>query len=75
MGEIINIIDDEKKAKKNVDVKKLTTVYGSGLFLNKPSEGKMLLRELTKVLFLNNVDLTKYNLTFWAAYFNIKPQV
>ena len=76
MGEIINIIDDEKQAKKNnVEVKKMTTVYGSTLFLNKPQEGKMLLRELTKVLFLNNVDPTKYNQTFWAAYFNIKPQV
>lgn len=75
MGEIVNIIEDEKIEKKNMEVKQLSTKYGTDLFKEKPEEGKLLLREFTKVLFLNNRDPQKYNLTFWAAYFNIKPQL
>jgi len=37
-------------------------------------EGKILLDEFTKVLFLNNKDHKKYNLQFWANHFNIEPQ-
>lgn len=31
--------------------------------------------ELKKVLLLNSQDPEKYNVTFWADYFNIEPQL
>jgi len=36
-------------------------------------EGRIMIDELPKVLFLNNQDPSKYNLLFWATHFNIEP--
>ncbi|KAM3141918.1 hypothetical protein pb186bvf_006004 [Paramecium bursaria] len=40
----------------------------------KSQEGRILLIELPRLLFLNNKDPKTYNLQFWAEHFNIEPQ-
>eukprot|EP01017_Pseudomicrothorax_dubius_P038459 TRINITY_DN5761_c0_g2_i4.p1 TRINITY_DN5761_c0_g2~~TRINITY_DN5761_c0_g2_i4.p1 ORF type:complete len:187 (-),score=60.28 TRINITY_DN5761_c0_g2_i4:117-677(-) len=39
-----------------------------------PEEQRILVDELPKVLYLNNQDPQKYNLSFWADHFNIVPE-
>jgi len=36
-------------------------------------EGRILIDEYTKVLYLNNKDPAKYNIIYWAEHFNIEP--
>jgi len=48
--------------------------FQSGMGRSEMSEeGRILLEEYTKVLFLNNKDPAKYNIIFWAEHFNILP--
>jgi len=66
MGDILHIIEDKEKEKKKKDKLKLASRYASDLNKNKPQESKMLMKELTKVLALNNRDPQKYNVKFWS---------
>jgi len=40
---------------------------------NLPSEKRILVDEMYKILFFNNVDPETYTITFWSEYFKISP--
>mmetsp|Transcript_28401 Transcript_28401/g.32841 ORF Transcript_28401/g.32841 Transcript_28401/m.32841 type:complete len:593 (+) Transcript_28401:24-1802(+) len=67
----MNQIPETKRRVRTKDLDKFQSPVGR---LEKPEESRILLDELTKVLYLNNSDPKKYNLTFWAEHFNIEPQ-
>jgi hypothetical protein len=39
-----------------------------------PEEKMILVEEISKVLYLNNLDPKKYTIKFWSEHFNIEPQ-
>ena len=39
-----------------------------------PTEGRILIEEYYKVLWLNNQDPQKYNFSYWEKYFKVKKQ-
>ena len=41
----------------------------------KSQDGKILITELSKALFLNSQDAKKYTLEYFARYFNIEPRL
>ncbi len=42
-----------------------------GMLGNTPTDGRILIEEYYKVLYLNNDDPEKYNFTYWEKYFNV----
>ncbi|KRX09563.1 hypothetical protein PPERSA_12306 [Pseudocohnilembus persalinus] len=68
LAQAMNDIPEEKRAER---IQMFRGPIGN---LEAPQEQKILLSEMTKVLYLNNRDPKKYDLQYWAQHFNIEPQ-
>lgn len=73
LGNVIHRMEESQK-KNQLKARNVPSLYASDMDALKPQEGRILLNELTKVLKLNNDNPKKYNLEYWARYFNIQPQ-
>jgi hypothetical protein len=74
LGDVLHIIEDKVQDRIAMQKNKLPNRYQHDMLQFRPEESKILLREFTKMLALNNKDPQKYNIKYWAAYFNIRPQ-
>ena len=48
-------------------------IIEDSLRANLPTEKRILVDEIFKVLYMNNLDPETYTISFWADYFNISP--
>jgi len=48
--------------------------YEEGLLGNLPTEGRILIEEYYKTLYLNDQDTEKYNFTYWERYYKVDKQ-
>lgn len=74
-GTVLHKIEEEEKQARLSQIKNLPKTFSSELDHFKPQDGKILLTELSKTLLLNTKDPEKYNIEFFARYFNIEPRV
>lgn len=73
-GTVLHEIEEEQKQARLSQVRDLPKSFSSELDHFKPQDGKVLLTELAKTMFLNAKDPEKYNIEFFARYFNIEPR-
>jgi DNA-directed RNA polymerase subunit F len=74
LGGVLHDIEEAEEKQKLLKPKNIPIMFASDLDKTKPEDGRMLLDELTKTLHLNNEDPQKYNLEYFARYFNIQPE-
>jgi hypothetical protein len=73
---MVNIVSQAVKVEPFVTDKKIgyeipLDFVEEGMLGQLPTEGRILLEEYYKVLYLNNEDPEKYNFTYWEKYFNV----
>lgn len=73
-GTVLHEIEREEQQAKLTRLRSLPKTFSSELDHHKPQDGKLLLTELAKTLWLNAQDPEKYNTEFFARYFNVEPQ-
>lgn len=73
-GNVLHAIEEEQKKARIAQLKALPKTFASDLDMHKAEDGKILISELSKMLFLNSQDPKKYSAEFFALYFNIEPQ-
>lgn len=74
LGNAIHRMEEKDKIKKGLITRDdIPKIYSAEMDKNKPQEGRILQNELNKALFLNNTNPSKYNIEFWAEFFNIEP--
>lgn len=74
-GSVIYEMERQEKLTKLNERRALPKTFATELDHLKPQDGKILITELSKALFLNSQDAKKYNLEFFARYFNIEPRL
>lgn len=73
-GTVLHEIEREEQQAKLNRIRTLPKTFSSELDHFKPQDGKLLLTELAKTLWLNAQDPEKYDTEFFARYFNVEPQ-
>ena len=73
-GTVLHEIENENQQARLNRMRELPKSFSSELDHYKPQDGKMLLTELAKTIWLNAQDPEKYNTEYFALYFNIEPQ-
>ena len=74
-GNVLHVIEEEQRKSLANQNKAIPKVFASDLDMYKPQDGRVLIPELAKLLYLNSQDPVKYNIKFFALYFNIEPQM
>ncbi|EAS02419.1 hypothetical protein TTHERM_00727790 (macronuclear) [Tetrahymena thermophila SB210] len=71
----LNILSEVMNQLPEREERKLIPQFvGQVTYSDHPEEKRILLTEMTKILFLNNQNPKKYNVEFWANHFNLEPQ-
>lgn len=76
VGDVLNDIYEIKDSKQEqraryIDLDRINLIEMDS---DRPQDGRILTKELPKVLQLNNDDPKTYNLIYWAKFFNIEPE-
>lgn len=74
-GAVLHEVERQEKLTRLNNQKGIPKTFATELDHLKSQDGKILITELSKALFLNSQDSNKYSLEFFARYFNIEPKL